>query len=33
MLLDHDYALMTSMLCDVADEHCNGRIVSVLEGG
>ena len=28
-----DYYLLTKMLVDVAEEACNGRIVSVLEGG
>ena len=28
-----DYAWLTAQLVDVADKHCGGRIVSVLEGG
>ena len=28
-----DFAHVTERLCDVADEHCNGRVVSTLEGG
>ncbi|QNN24002.1 histone deacetylase [Planctomycetales bacterium ZRK34] len=32
--LTHDaYTWMTSLLCEVADECCGGRVVSVLEGG
>ena len=27
------YALITQILCDAANRHCNGRIVSILEGG
>ena len=27
------FAWMTRMLCRAADEHCQGRLVSVLEGG
>jgi len=33
MLLDGDYAWITRQLVDVAQRHCNGRIVSCLEGG
>ena len=32
-LLSHDFAAITTMLTDVADECCHGRVVSVLEGG
>ncbi|MGQ7847494.1 histone deacetylase family protein [Granulosicoccus sp. 3-233] len=32
-LLDHDYVWITNKLMDIADRHCNGRIVSMLEGG
>ena len=30
---NQDYASLTQMLCDVADEYADGRVVSVLEGG
>lgn len=30
---DEDYAWITDWLCDVAEEHCDGRLVSTLEGG
>ncbi len=32
-LTDDDFAEMTSLLQEVADQHCNGRLMSVLEGG
>ena len=32
-LTDGDYAWITSVLVDVAERHCEGRLVSVLEGG
>ncbi len=32
-LASHDFALLTEAVIDVADEFCDGRIVSVLEGG
>lgn len=32
-LADDDYAWVTERLLDVAAERCNGRVVSVLEGG
>ena len=32
-LTDEDFADLTRMLMDVADEHANGRLVSILEGG
>ena len=32
-LTDEDFADLTRMLMDVADEHAGGRVVSVLEGG
>ena len=32
-LSDDDFASLTRLLMNFADEHCNGRIVSVLEGG
>jgi acetoin utilization deacetylase AcuC-like enzyme len=30
---ESDYRWITSMLCRAADQHCNGRLVSTLEGG
>ncbi len=33
MLCEEDFAWLTHRLCDVADCHCEGRIVSTLEGG
>lgn len=32
-LLEDDYTWVTKKLMDIADTHCDGRIVSVLEGG
>ncbi len=32
-LTESSYAHMTRRLCEAADRHCDGRIVSVLEGG
>ena len=32
-LTEKSYAHMTRRLCELADRHCGGRIVSVLEGG
>jgi acetoin utilization deacetylase AcuC-like enzyme len=32
-LREEDFAWVTQKLCDVADEHCSGRVVSALEGG
>lgn len=32
-LLEQDFAWVTKKLMDVADKHCGGKIVSVLEGG
>lgn len=32
-LLDPDFVWITQKLMEVADRHCNGRIVSMLEGG
>ena len=32
-LVEDDFAWVTERLCDLADKHCNGRIVSSLEGG
>lgn len=33
MLVEDDFAWVTQKLCDLADKHCDGRIVSSLEGG
>jgi len=33
LLTDDDFAELTYLLQEVADRHCNGRLVSVLEGG
>jgi len=33
MLADEDFAWVTERLCDVAETHCGGRVVSCLEGG
>lgn len=33
MLQDDDYKWVTEKLCDLADTHCQGRVVSALEGG
>lgn len=30
---DEDFAWVTQRLCDLADVHCGGRVVSALEGG
>ena len=32
-LTDDDFAWVSGRLCQMAAEHCQGRIVSVLEGG
>ena len=32
-LVEEDFAWVTGRLCDLADKHCNGRLVSTLEGG
>lgn len=32
-LVEDDFAWVTDRLCDVADTHCGGRVVSTLEGG
>ncbi|MBR3369251.1 MAG: histone deacetylase family protein [Rhodobacteraceae bacterium] len=32
-LLEQDFAWVTGALCDIAARHCDGRVVSVLEGG
>ena len=28
-----DFAWVTQRLCDIADKHCGGKLVSTLEGG
>ena len=28
-----DFAWLTERICDLADAHCGGRVVSTLEGG
>jgi acetoin utilization deacetylase AcuC-like enzyme len=33
LLTDEDFAELTGMMLDLADQCCNGRLVSVLEGG
>ncbi|MBS1877688.1 MAG: histone deacetylase [Acidobacteria bacterium] len=33
MLTDPDFADLTEILCEIADKHAGGRIVSMLEGG
>jgi acetoin utilization deacetylase AcuC-like enzyme len=33
LLTETSYAHMTRRLCDLAEKHCGGKIVSVLEGG
>ena len=32
-LVDADFAWVTRRLCEIADRHASGRIVSALEGG
>lgn len=32
-LATEDFAWVTGRICDLADQHCDGRIVSTLEGG
>ncbi len=32
-LVEQDFAWVTGALCDIAARHCDGRVVSVLEGG
>ncbi|MDX1739017.1 MAG: histone deacetylase family protein, partial [Alphaproteobacteria bacterium] len=32
-LIDDDYFWMTKEICDVANKYCQGRVISVLEGG
>lgn len=31
--VEDDFVWATEQLCDLADKHCNGRLVSTLEGG
>ena len=33
LLTDRSFVHMTQRICEMADKHCRGRIVSVLEGG
>jgi acetoin utilization deacetylase AcuC-like enzyme len=33
LLTDADFARLTLLMCDLAAQHCNGRLISVLEGG
>jgi acetoin utilization deacetylase AcuC-like enzyme len=32
-LVEDDFTWVTNQLCDLADRHCQGRVVSSLEGG
>ena len=32
-LVEDDFTWVTEQLCDLADRHCQGRVVSALEGG
>ena len=32
-LLEEDYVWVTELICDIADRHAEGRVVSALEGG
>jgi len=32
-LVEQDFAWITARLCDIAEAHCGGRVVSTLEGG
>ncbi len=32
-LVEEDFAWATGRICDLAEKHCNGRVVSTLEGG
>jgi acetoin utilization deacetylase AcuC-like enzyme len=32
-LTEADFAWVTGQICDIADRHCRGRVVSTLEGG
>lgn len=31
--VEEDFEFMTEQIVDIANKHCNGKIVSVLEGG
>ena len=31
--VEDDFAWATEQLCDMAEKHCKGRLVSTLEGG
>jgi acetoin utilization deacetylase AcuC-like enzyme len=31
--VDDDFADLTRLMLDIANKHCGGRLVSVLEGG
>ena len=33
LLTDEDFQDLTRLMMDIADKHCEGRLVSVLEGG
>ena len=33
LLTEEDFAWATQKICDLADEHCGGKVVSCLEGG
>ena len=33
LLTERSFVHMTQRICEMADKHCRGRIVSVLEGG
>jgi acetoin utilization deacetylase AcuC-like enzyme len=33
LLADSDFYELTAMLLDLAETHCDGRLISVLEGG
>jgi acetoin utilization deacetylase AcuC-like enzyme len=32
-LMDEDYGWITGNICDIAERHCGGRVISTLEGG
>ena len=32
-LEDQDFANLTEIICDLADEFCQGKVISILEGG
>ena len=33
LLQDKDFADLTKLIVDLANEHCKGKVVSILEGG